>query len=145
MNLIYIALFAVFSSNWYDPYYFKMDLKNITVISVLFYSSVLENCQISNWLVGGFTFTCHFTSIFGYNCIFLHGFALAFIISQTYLANNYNTNISVASRRNLGKLVSAGGLGGPKVELWQWFSKYKTNNTCTGLKCILFILNVEIS
>ena len=76
--------------------------------------------------------------------VFLHGFALAFIISQTYVANNYNTFISVASRRNLGKFVSAGGLGGPKAELWWWFSKYKTNNTCAGLKCILFILNVEI-
>ena len=67
-----------------------------------------------------------------------HGFALAFIISQTYVANSYNTYISVASRRNLRKLVSAGGLGGPKAELWWWFSKYKTNNTCGGLKCILF-------
>ena len=46
-----------------------MDLKNITVISVLFYSSVLENCQISNWLVGGFTCTCHITSIFGHQCL----------------------------------------------------------------------------
>ena len=46
--------------------------------------------------------------------VFLHGFALAFIISQTYIANNYKTYISVASRRNLGKLVLAGGLGGQK-------------------------------
>ena len=76
--------------------------------------------------------------------VFLHGFALAFIISQTYVANNYNTFISVASRRNLGKFVSAGGLGRPKAELWWWFSKYKTNNTCAGLKCILFILNAEL-
>ena len=76
--------------------------------------------------------------------VFLHGFALAFIISQTYEANNYNRYIGVTSRTNLGKLVSAGGLGGPKAELRWWFSKYKTNNTCTGLKCILFILNVEI-
>ena len=76
--------------------------------------------------------------------VFLHGFALAFIISQTYEANNYNRYIGVTSRTNLGKLVSAGGLGGPKAELWWWFSKYKTNNTCAGLKCILFILNVEI-
>ena len=78
--------------------------------------------------------------------VFLHGFALAFIISQTYEANNNNRYISDASRRNLEKLVSAGGVlgGGPKAELWWWFSKYKANNTCAGLKCILFILNVEI-
>ena len=37
-----------------------------------------------------------------------------------------------------------GSWGGPKAELWWWFSKYKANNTCAGLKCILFILNVEI-
>ena len=52
-----------------------MDLKNITVISVLFYSSVLENCQISNWLVGGFTCICHINSILDIN-VFLPGFAL---------------------------------------------------------------------
>ena len=47
--------------------------------------------------------------------VFLHGFALAFIISQTYEANNNNRYISDASRRNLEKLVSAGGvLGGQK-------------------------------
>ena len=55
--------------------------------------------------------------------VFLHGFALAFTISQTYVANNYNTYINVASRRNSRKLVSAGGLGGTKAELWWWFSK----------------------
>ena len=76
--------------------------------------------------------------------VFLHGFALAFIISLTYDANNYNRYIGVTSRRNLGKLVSAGGLGGPKAELRWWFRNYKTNNTCAGLKRILFILNVEI-
>ena len=45
--------------------------------------------------------------------VFLPGFALAFIISQAYyVTNNYNTCISAASGRNLGKLVSAEGLGG---------------------------------
>ena len=75
--------------------------------------------------------------------VFLHDFAYSFIISQTYVANNYNRYVTVASRRNLGKLISAGDLWGPKVEPWWWFSKYKTNNTCAGFKCILFILNVE--
>ena len=46
--------------------------------------------------------------------VFLHIFALAFTISQTYKANNYSRYISVTPRRNLGKLVSAGGLGGQK-------------------------------
>ena len=50
--------------------------------------------------------------------VFLHGFALAFIISQAYVANNYNTYVIVASGRNLGKLVSGGGLGRPKAKLW---------------------------
>ena len=44
--------------------------------------------------------------------VFLHGFAPAFIISQTYVANNYNSYISVASIN--WKLVSAWGLGGQK-------------------------------
>ena len=34
----------------------------------------------------------------------------------TWLANNYNTYISVASRRNLGTWVSAVGLGSPRAE-----------------------------
>ena len=62
-------IFAVFIK-LVQPLLFKNGPgKQITVISVLFYSSVLENCQISNWLVGGFTCTCHITSIFGYNCL----------------------------------------------------------------------------
>ena len=46
-----------------------LTILKLTVVSVLFYSSVLENCQISNWLVGGFTCTCHITSIFGHQCL----------------------------------------------------------------------------
>ena len=36
--------------------------KQITVIFVLFYSSVLENCQISTWSSG-------IASIFGHQCL----------------------------------------------------------------------------
>ena len=94
--------------------------------------------------MGTFTCTCHITSIFGYQCLSTC-FALAFVISQPYyVTNNYNTYISAASGRNLGKLVWAGGLGGSKAELWWCFRKYKTNKTWAGLNYILFILNLEI-
>ena len=68
-------IFAVFIK-LVQPLLFKNGPgKQITVISVLFYSSVLENCQISNWLVGGFTCICHINSILDIN-VFLPGFAL---------------------------------------------------------------------
>ena len=117
-----------------------MDLKNIPIIC-FFYSSLLENCQIN--ISGGFTCNYHITSIFGYNC--LSSWFCSCIFHFANLCSKQLQYIyQCCIQKKFEKISFSWGSWGAKSRALVGFSKYKTNNTCAGLKCILFILNVEI-